>query len=189
MVMPTPREDQPAPSPRTAEEPLAFTRDELLSGALLTWLLFLALVAIGILGWALTISSGHDLGTALVGGVIYGAVVVLIGGAIAAFAIAFCVPLVWGLGRMLRRQGRVWIHLLVYTGLGIGAGALALWCSTALLEGFSAVAVVPAIAILLAVPLGWWWTAHRALQRDRGALSLKPARADLDAAADDASAF
>jgi len=181
------------PTARTAEHPMAFTRDELLAGALTTWVLFLALLPAGLLVAAIAAipgSSGFDL--AAVGSLAVGLlVVVVVAGIVALLLLPFALLAVWPLAALLRRVRPIAIHLLCYTliGAGLGYAYLAILggpdASWFLSPAGAVTFGMPAVAVTLAVPLGWWLTARRALRRDAGLLPRSRRRIDHDAATDD----
>lgn len=178
---------------RTPEHPMAFTRDELLSGALTTWVLFLALLPAGLLVAAIVAipgSSGFDLGA--FGSAVVGLlVVVVVAGIVALLLLPFALLAVWPLASARRGVRPIAVHLGCYTLIGAGLG----YAYLAILGGpddswFLSPAGaltfgMPAIAVTLAVPLGWWLTARRALRRDAGDLPRPRRRIDQDAAAED----
>ncbi|WP_372968573.1 hypothetical protein [Microbacterium sp.] len=181
------------PSVRTPEHPMAFTRDELLSGALTTWVLFLALLPAGLLLAAIAAipgSSGFDLGAVGLLAVMV-LVVVVVAGVVALLLLPFVLLAVWPLATALHGVRPIAIHLLCYTliGAGLGYAYLAIFggpdASWFLSPAGAVTFGTPAIAVTLAVPLGWWLTARRALRRDAGLLPRSRRRIDHDAATED----
>jgi hypothetical protein len=179
-------EDQPVPSPRTPDEPMAFTRDELLSGAFRTWSLFVALVCAGFfLVFALQVwgASAWDSLLALAFIIGYAA---LIAGGVAAFATAIAVPAVYALGRILRHEGRMWIHTLIYIGFGLAVGLLAFFVGDAISGGYPMLSYMAGTCAAVAVPVGWRLTVRASLRADRGDVRRRRIRVDQDMAAEDA---
>lgn len=117
-------------SPRTTEEPFAFTRGEVWSGAGWTWVAFngLLLVAMGTaLAWSAVASPsttgwGSRAGLLLV--VEFWTAV--IGGLVSFAVILVALPLAWVIARRMRRVRSVRVHLIVFAVLGAGIGMLAL---------------------------------------------------------------
>lgn len=193
-------EDRPLPSPRTAKEPMAFTRDELLRGAFCAWGIFMALMLGSLTTWILAASTARSsLSTTswqcVVGFLLMvGIPAVLVGGVSSLLVMALGLPVAWSLGRALRRVAALEIHLLVYSALGvvIGAAAVVVLSSspfpgdvTAEPIGWTvAVAVVVALPAAVAVPAGWWLSARSALRENRW--SAKRGR-DADAEFEDAA--
>lgn len=172
---------------------MAFTRDELLRGGVTVWLLFLFLLlsseAVHLPILALT--SGSAAGPASIfGGLFLLILIGLIGGGVSAVAMCLALPLIRLLAHLLRRVTRISLHVAVYSLVGIAIG----WASLALLRGGHAFAaltawdyfvVLPAVAAAIAVPVGWWWTAHRALRRDAGLIPPRLPKTDPDARHED----
>lgn len=144
----------PDASPRTDTEPMAFTGWEFFRGAVTAWWVFLptlAVLHIWLGAWALIVVLNALTWS-------FGA---LVAGA----------PLAWMLGRMLRRVPRVGIHLLAFAVLGAIVGVATTWVAIATMSGprTTGVAVLAAlhvIAATVAVGIGWWSTARRALRED-----------------------
>lgn len=181
-------EDQPLPSPRTTAEPMAFTRDELLGGALRTWALFVVLF-VGCLLVALVGASWGSGASAIGFVVIVVGYAALICAVIAAFATVVLIPAIWLLGRALRRERHLAVHLSVYTILGAAVAAAAAASAHLIGRGHPGLTMAVAAAALVAVPLGWWLTARTALRRDRGVLPRHPRRerVDVDMLAEDSA--
>ena len=175
-------EDRPVPSPRTVEEPMAFTRDELIGGALRTWSLFVALfVCFAVVPFVGT--SWDSIWFVLfIGG--YAGVVSAV---IAAFAAVVLTPLIWIVGRALRREHRLAVHLVVYILIGGVVAAIAAAMAELIGGGYPGLAVLAGVIALIAVPLGWWLTARTALRSDRGISPRRRRheRVDVDARVED----
>lgn len=144
---------RPVESPRTAEQPMAFTRSEFLRGARAAWLWFLLfatvayVLVLGIYGlyapiWFVPWSFGA-----------------LIAGSAPAYL----------LGCTLRSIGTVWVHLALFAAFGGVVGASTTWLALTVMEGALGAGVVWAVNIavsVVAVPLGWRSTQKRAFRRD-----------------------
>ena len=185
-------EDRPLPSPRTVEEPMAFTRDELGRGAFCSWGIFMGLMLGGLI--VMFIGSGFQsaptsgwislIGTALAFGLFAG----IIGGVVSLLVMALGMPVAWLLGRALRRVAALGIHLLVYSAFGIVVGAAAMWAVSLFFPGGvieNPVGWIVAASAFVAVPAGWWFAAHSALREDRGVAQRRRRAPDPDAEFED----
>ena len=176
-------EDQPLPSPRSASEPMAFTRDELLSAGLRTWALFTAMAAIGVLLFVLGMGGGVS---ALPVAILVGGYAGMISGAASALVLTVLVPMMWLISRALRRQKRIGLHLVVYVLVGVCVAAFTALVAGAVSSWHEWLTAIPTAAALISVPLGWWLAARAALRLDRGILPRRRRRAaDADALAED----
>ncbi|UYO98576.1 hypothetical protein OED01_07685 [Microbacterium sp. M28] len=167
------------PSPRTSEEPMAFTRDEFSAGALRSWALFVGLF-VGLFSLrTITMSGGAPLAALGFVAVVSGWVALLCA-AISAIGLVVLMPALWLVARSLRRERRIVVHAVVYVlvGIGVAAGAAALAHFFA--DGILDLTGITAVAAAVAVPVGWWLTARRALLRDRGIISRRRRRTRVD---------
>ncbi|MGW8483822.1 hypothetical protein ACWGJP_11855 [Microbacterium sp. NPDC055903] len=180
------REDRPSPSPRTAAEPMAFTRDELLSGAVRAWGLFVGLFTLGLLLRLLTI-GGSDLASGMWFVAIVSGYALMIAAGVSAFATAAMVPLVWVLGRALRSVHRLVVHLVVYMALGVLMAVAAYALAQVITDGMLDLATSTALAAAIAIPLGWWLTARAALREDHGGARRARAAQHPDEAFEDSA--
>lgn len=194
-------------SPRTAQEPMAFTRDELGRGGWYAWVVFMTLMLAGLNVLIFVASAPSALSTPSFSGVLLTSVMMvtiyagIIGGAVSLLVMALGLPLARLLGRALRSEPALSIHLAVYVTLGLVFGAATVGIASAL-TGIpimqNTFGAVLGVAAALAVPAGWSLTVRRALRDDR---SLTPTRrgrhhekrrhglprgADADAAFEDA---
>lgn len=164
------------PSPRTPEEPMAFTWWELTRGVIAACLVF-AIAAPALALVVAVISDPAHAGFSIyliVAGWLLGIVPTT---ALAGFALA---PVAKRIGRALRHRRSLWPHLLSYFALGaaaslIGGAIVGLligatsWSGDAVMgAGF----VIPLAALLAPVAgasaaTGWLITARRALRDDR----------------------
>ena len=189
-------EDMLLPSPRTAVEPMAFTRDELGRGAFCAWAIFMALMQGGLTIWMLAGSGLTTMsfspvswwstlvGTVLLVGIYAG----LIGGVISLLVMVLCLPVAWLLGQALQRAPVLGLHLLAYSALGVVVGAAARGAVWLLFPGGgieNPVGWIVAISAAVAVPAGWWLTARRALREDRGSVRRRSGAPDADAEFED----
>ena len=180
-------------SPRTPQEPMAFTPIEFGRGAVLAWCVFMALLLGALIVFALgdlvregihgdTVHVESSLGIALLVVVYAG----FLGGAMGLVAMALGMPFAWLLGRSLRRVRRTVVHVLAYAAFGALAGSLAvgaLHLSGAHLLGPLAISLG---GVLIAVPTGWWFSARRALREDRGLITPQHPSLGPDEQAEDA---
>lgn len=195
------------PEPRTqrsATQPMAFTSDELLRGGCATWVIFMMMLvgasAVSSIGSAIdasqmSLSPGNDIASTVPLALVFPLIVGIFGGIIAAIVMVFGVLLARPIGQAMRRVRSIPLHLLVYTGLGLVVAALYLTVISGghplavLTYGISSGTIsilFPGIAAAVAVPLGWWWTARRALREDAGLWGpRRRRRTDLDAAHED----
>lgn len=194
-------EDRPLPSPRTTDEPMAFTRDELTRGAWYTWFIFIALVFVGltiILEASIadaSLSTSSDQTMMFIGLILLSLVVtVFVAGPISLFVMVAGVLVAWPIGHLLRRTRAIALHISAYVALGLPVGAIGMWLISVILGGTSFFAVPTSIVVsaasVIAVPAGWWFTFRRALaddsyvlRRTRHTCSFN----DADAAVEDAA--
>jgi hypothetical protein len=160
---------------RSPIEPMAFTRAEFMRGAVAAWVWFLVLhsamfsIWIGIyvvVAWSVTLPWSL-------------------------LALFLGSPLAYLLGKALRSQRLIVVHLTAFTLLGLTLGAAT--ATAALLVGwgfppgqasdYTVMAVAVVACAGAAVPLGWWWTVRRARATDH---SKSTKRIDPDAAFEDA---
>lgn len=161
------------PSPRTANEPMAFTRTEFWRGATSAWLWSLVLL---LAPWAVFLNYYAVIA------VVY--VVPWSAGA----TLAFAAP-AYALGCALRRMPRMLVHLTAFAVLGAVVGAattgVLFLVDPSLGQSMGPmVMTVNVVGSALAVTVGWWRTARRALRADARPAPAAPA--DPDAAAEDA---
>ncbi len=155
-------------SPRTAELPMAFTTAEFIRGAMAAWIGFVVL-ATGV--YALLLQAMVVVAAAFyipwsVGATIVGA------------------PAAWLLGWSLRRVRPMAVHLAAFAVFGAAVG----FAATAVFalvrgdgDGGALYYLVNIVLSAVGVPLGWYWTARKALRP-------RTVRPDLDAVAEDAAA-
>lgn len=174
-------------SPRTADEPMAFTVDEFLRGTVAAWLWFNALftVALGI-GQAATQSDvWGPWWSGIVMILVWSVPIALIASGIVTL---LCCGAAWWLGRALRRERSYLTHAACYAGLGwlIGAIVVGLWMALAthtvpdLLNWF---ALIVQACSAGAVALGWTWTVRHSLRVEAG--KVRPRRIHPDALFED----
>lgn len=181
---------------RTPSEPMAFTPAELWRGARNTWCVFMVLLISGLILMLVmsTVFVGHgvlSLPILIAFAIGYAAV---IGGGVSLIVMLAGVPIAGLIGKGLQREPRVRVHLLAYSLLGLSLGVLTVVVA-ALLVGTGRIQDLignPLILIIagsatVAVPLGWWRSARRALLEDRGiTVRQRAPRPDPDALAEDA---
>ena len=162
-----------AGSVRTAAEPMAFTNGEFLRGAVTAWLLFVAFDAVAF--GTLFFPSGLMLVAVVAAPVSFLALLV------------FAMP-AWWLGRSLRRQRRVAVHLTVFAGFGLVVALLStaayflMATGTVSVESASLLLWLPnVVAGVSATLLGWRRGA-------RAVLAVTPRASDPDGIAEDALA-
>lgn len=165
-------------SPRSANEPMAFTDAELLRGAFIAGLTFV--LAAPLVAIVVTIASPHDpqtLGIAI-SVILIATLTALV--PITVLTLIVMTPIARAIGRRLRREPRRWPHLLAFGGLGVVASAAAsavvgllMWAATSGSTGANPLSVIAPIGLLLApiaggsAAWGWWRASRRALARDR----------------------
>jgi ABC-type Fe3+ transport system permease subunit len=161
------------PSPRSASEPMAFSKDELWAGGSWAWLSFNVLLLLGmaILAlWSEVASASHGstgIGIATVVIVLFYTVVV--GGAVSLGVMIIGLPGAWLVARGLRRVASVSSHVAVHGFLGavLGVIVVAVYASAfgrgRVLETFWT-PLLPIMVTLTAtsVLFGWWMASRRA---------------------------
>ena len=179
-------ERTPDPSPRTDAEPMAFTADEFLRGAVAAWLWFnllfdptLAVVSV--------MSQSPQWGPWW-----SGAAMMLLYGAPIAFVVSGLVTLLscgaaWIVGRMLSRRRSLVLHSACYALLGAAIGTLVVVGYTVAIGAsvgeMNPIAVIAIGSSAAAVPLGWGWTVRRSV-RIEARRERRPS-ADVDAEYED----
>ena len=149
-------------SPRTDAAPMAFTAGEFIRGAIYAWLWFLlfstlAIVPIGgVMSWiALIYTVPWSVGALILGS-----------------------PLAYGLGLFLQHNPSIPSHAASFTAfaalIGIVTTSLAAFAPWSGLQGslnagYTSLIVAVCVSATIAVPLGWWQTARRALRHDQNA--------------------
>jgi hypothetical protein len=145
-----------------------FSRSEFLEGALAAWLWFLVihqallLVPAGGYGFlALYLTLLWSFGALVIGS-----------------------PFAFGLGQALRRERRLWVHIVAFAFFGLVIGVVTTALASWLLDGTGwwLFASLTAVSACPAVVLGWW----RAVRRAQKADSVKAKKAaDVDAEYED----
>jgi hypothetical protein len=168
-----------APSPRTDAEPFAFTRDEFLDGAFAAW--WLSASAVGVIIMA---AMPMHIGFA---GMLAALMATLCVALLGFPAMMLFAPVVWLVGRSMRKVQRMSVHLAVQTAAGLVIGVLS---TIAVLSLFGAVPFllggVPLFAAgpAIGLPLAWFRAYRRAWRSDAGL--LPPSPPDPDAVVEDA---
>lgn len=183
-------------SPRTAEEPMAFTRAELGRGAFLAWCTFMILL----LGFFVVVAIAAATGRLLSGdpfnvlSELYISMAViayagLVGGSVGFVAMLAGTPLAWLIGRALRRVRHIGIHLLSFTAFGAlaGLGVAGIFS----VVNLGALHLAPVLWLLpimtaIAVPTGWWLTVRRARREELGLVRPRRRTRDADMVTEDA---
>ncbi|WP_438352931.1 hypothetical protein [Microbacterium sp. CJ88] len=150
------------PSPRTAEEPMAFTRDEFLRGVMASWIAFNLVWVAFIVFWP---GSGGPLAGLLFGFVYLLASAPASGVVTAVFAYPVCI-----IGRTMRRRRGVSLHVAVHALVGtvIGGlviGVVALWFRQGI-DVLNPFVLSTLLSATVALPLGWAWAYCRARRSD-----------------------
>lgn len=163
-------------SPRSAEEPMAFSAGELWRGLAFAWCIFMVLLMGYLLIMMIVEAATTPSGSADASGwlVLLFLVIVASAGAWALGAALLGAPVAWLVGRSLRRVRQVPVHLLVYAAFGAVIAVVAvlilnlddgaLWHEPGFQWFIGAAAT-------LAVPLAWWFTLRLALRADRRAVA------------------
>lgn len=173
------------PSPRTDAEPMAFTPDEFLRGAVAAWLAFNLLFDLLYAAMAIVTSDPRwgpltaTLGVLLIYAVpialvVSGVVTLLLCGA------------AWWLGRLLRRHRRPAVHVIAFAMLGAAIGLLAVGTfelvTARSLDLGNGLALITIASSAAALPLGWAWTVRRSRRAEAG--TAQASRPDLAEAAE-----
>jgi len=154
-------------SPRTAAEPMAFTPWEFWRGAIHAW------------GWFLVISTVAFVPVFFVWALY--AFLTTVPWSIGALVVFS--PVAWAMGRLLRRIPRLLPHVLAFTLLGAVVGVVTTVVafhtpgSGLTPENFGSswpIILVVCVSATIAVPLGWWISARRALRADADAELSRP---------------
>lgn len=175
---------------RLAEAPMDFTGDDLARGAFAAWLVFM-IILLSVLTVLSAITTANIAFTLVGLGYAAG-----IGGPVAALVALAASPLAWLVGRLLKHEPTIIVHVVAYSalGAGIGAGVLLLgvaWSSSTVLDVFSsgwAWAVMAATAASVAA--GWAWALRHARRRYPHGVTARRilAHVDDDAAVEDRAA-
>ncbi|MBP1324912.1 hypothetical protein JOF28_000144 [Leucobacter exalbidus] len=164
-----------APSPRTTDVPMAFTGPEYGRGMLWTLLIFNVGFPVSMLLWGLLdmlLSDGlsaavaTDYGSM---GVSMIAMVMICAPISAGVAVTYGGAAAYGLGRLLQRDGRRWLHRIAFAALGTLTGAMTTWLFglTANMHWTDFAAMLPAILMTaVSVWAGWEITSRKALRSD-----------------------
>ena len=160
-------------SPRTADEPMAFTLGELWRGGLYAWLFFLMALCLWILA-PMAVAPGAYMSFDLGGLFILTFYILLFGGPISGFAFVLATPLAGALGTRLRRVRSRWIHLLTFAGYGalIGGTVGILYALVLGPSGENAFASILYFVAMsagltaVAAALGWLVTVQQAFRKD-----------------------
>ncbi|WP_449408299.1 hypothetical protein [Microbacterium maritypicum] len=166
---------------RTAEHPMAFTRDDLWRGGLTTWALFAGLlpVCIGVNMLVYIRGSVVPISDTALQFLFLLFVVTLFAALIALLLVPLGVLLAWPVGLALRGVRSQAVHLVAFALLGTAVAAVYLAFAGAF-SGLTAFGpgelflVTPAIAVAVATPLGWWITARNAVRRDARSVPDQP---------------
>ncbi|GAB3609206.1 hypothetical protein GCM10027414_13310 [Humibacter ginsengiterrae] len=148
-------------SPRTAEQPLAFTANEFTAGVFWAVLWFQPMAAAITLVIGLIVNPATAFVMMLIGGLV--GLPLSIAAALVGAPLAFCI------GRALSGERRDRVHLAVFSAYGIAVGLFTMDVVGLVLWGnpVAAVVLLPyALAVGVAVPLGWWKTSRSALAAD-----------------------
>ncbi|MBX3103941.1 MAG: hypothetical protein KF867_03105 [Cryobacterium sp.] len=168
-------------SKRSQEAPMDFTFGELSKGALDAWLIFNLLLPFGVTIWewfaAGPAAQAFTLLPLFIMTLIVGGIISLPSSLLVDFVIG--VPLAYGIGKMLRKVKKIWIHLPSFLVLGIAVGVSAGYLSWRLLWGRNdsmssgndsafGIAFVVTLTLLTAISvlLGWFLAYSRAMRSD-----------------------
>lgn len=188
------------PSPRTADEPMAFTRSEFWRGAMRAWGAFLVLLlTLEVVASVITdLTYRAQTGVAHVYNLPLLPVLLLmsllVGGVISGLSLLIGIPIAYRVGRALRRERRMAVHLAVYSAFGFIFGALVGGASYFVaLSGSAASVGLPALYAGLiagglsaaAVAFGWWTITRDVLRTHRDVPRRRRPRVDPDAAYED----
>ncbi|NYF28391.1 MULTISPECIES: hypothetical protein [unclassified Microbacterium] len=167
----------PRPSPRTTEQPMAFSRREFWRGAVATWITFNALFLL-VTTVVLAIMS-RSLQTVFSILILVAWFQLLFVVATSALATVIGSGAAFVLGRLLRTTAGMRQHLIAFAGLGLVVGGVVIavvgtWPANMTGEFGSLLTNItePYIALPLlgmsavSVAHGWYWTASRALSED-----------------------
>lgn len=111
------------PSPRTADEPMAFTQDEMWRGAGAAWITFTVLTGFASGFACAALMPGTSWTSTLTSGLVGFLAAIIIGGGMSFSVLILAIPVVLLIGRGLRRVRRSSVHVTIYATLGAGVGA------------------------------------------------------------------
>lgn len=143
-------------SPRTADEPMAFTQDEMWRGAGAAWITFTVLTGFASGFACAALMPGSSWSSALLSGLVGFLAAIIIGGGTSFGVLILAIPVVLLIGRALRLTRRSSVHVMIYATLGAGVGASVAGIILAYNPGYGT-ALVP-ISIALTTPpviFGW----------------------------------
>lgn len=158
---------------RTDAEPMAFTGKEFARGAFAAWLTFMVLLLSTLIVTAI-LESGEPWGSPLSMIFVYLVYGIPIGALVSAVVALLMSPVAWAIGRGLRRQPRLLMHLAAYLLLGAAIGLLLVFGSAVVSRGDVGELLsnwfpwFAAAACAVSVAAGWAWTVRQAVrERDR----------------------
>ena len=190
-------------SPRTPDQPMAFTRDEFVMGAVSSWLFFLGLLAaaevsVAVVSDVMGSLRGGPSGFSSVG--LLGPVLLislLIAAPISGIAALLTAPVIRRLAWRLRTRRSPWLHVAAHAAIGAAVGALTiavlqlcflLWTDAAApLPQFAGYCLIAAPLTAASTVLGWAVTVRNARRWDSGRSTARrvQARIDRDAVVED----
>ncbi|MGL3150643.1 hypothetical protein ACSS7Z_09785 [Microbacterium sp. A82] len=153
-------------SPRTVEEPMAFTDGEFRQGAFAAWISFMLLL-VSMLIVTAVLNSGLPWGPPLAMITLYLMFGVPVGGAVSAVVTLIAAPILRLIARRLARSPRIIVHVAVYTAFGVLLGFVVLSAGVLITRGSFAYVfstwfpAMVATMCALSVVSGWAWTARR----------------------------
>jgi len=190
-------------SPRTPDQPMAFTRDEFVIRAVSSWLFFLGLLAvtevvIAVVSDVMASTRGGSSGFPSLGLLVPVLFIsLLIAAPISGIATLIAAPAVRRVASSLRARRSLWLHAGAHAATGAIIGMLtivvlqfcfAFWTdSAAPLPVFAGYAGIAAVLTAASNVLGWAVTVRNARRWDSGRRTARriQARIDRDAAVED----
>lgn len=190
-------------SPRTPDQPMAFTRDEFVMGAVSSWLFFLGLltvteVAIAVVSDVMASVRGDSSGFSSLGLLVPVLLIsLLIAAPVSGIATLLAAPAIRRVAWRLRARRSPWLHAAVHAAFGAAVGALTivvlqacflLWTgAVAPLPQFGGYCLIAAVLTSASTVLGRGVTARNARRWDSGRRTARRihARIDRDAAVED----
>jgi uncharacterized protein YacL len=159
-------------SPRTAAEPMAFSRSDFRRGAFASWICFMVLLIVALVVPAI-LNSGLPWGPPWTMIALYLMFGVPIGGVVSAIVVLVTAPALLRVSRRLAKTSRISVHVVVYASFGAILGLVIATMGVLLARGdvgYSFSTGFPwivAAMCALSVVSGWGWTVWRQRRRPR----------------------
>lgn len=171
----------------STDEPMAFTADDFLRGTAASWIAFNILFTV-VLTTAATVTFNPlwgPMGASVFALLVWAVPIALVVSGVVTLLLCGAA---WALGRLLRRQASVVVHVGAYALLGAAIGMIVVsgyqLITTCALDLGSWLALITIACSVAALPLGWAWAVVRA--RGHARRPPRSPRPDSDEAVEDA---